>query len=355
MNRDRHTDLAQPLGGGRLSARLRLRRASIDTAVVLVAAVVASTCGGGSKSSNSPNAPSGSPSQLARTYLDEVMGLMQANSINRQKIDWAAFRASVIAAAGSAQSIADTLPAIQTALQLLGDGHSRYQSATGVILSVSRTCTSGALGRVASLPADIGYLKVGAFIGDSGEANAYANNLRGAIASTDRDGLVGWVVDLRANFGGNMWPMLAGVVPILGQGQVGYFVGPTGVENVWESRDNGAYLDGQLQQRITPYNLRRSAPRVAVLVDGGTGSSGEAIVIAFRGRPDTRLFGAPTCGISTANFGYQLSDNAVLGLTISTMADRAKTPYGREVIPDEQVTGTTEVEDRAVAWVRTGQ
>jgi carboxyl-terminal processing protease len=46
-----------------------------------------------------------------------------------------------------------------------------------------------------------------------------------------------------------------------------------------------------------PYKLVVPSPRVAVLTDTGVASSGEAI--AFRGRPNTRSFGTPTCGLST--------------------------------------------------------
>ena len=34
----------------------------------------------------------------------------------------------------------------------------------------------------------------------------------------------GWIVDLRGNFGGNMWPMLLSVEPLIGNGTLGYFV-----------------------------------------------------------------------------------------------------------------------------------
>src|SRR4051812_15802719 len=34
----------------------------------------------------------------------------------------------------------------------------------------------------------------------------------------------GWIVDIRGNRGGSMWPMLAGVGPILGEGLVGEFI-----------------------------------------------------------------------------------------------------------------------------------
>jgi C-terminal processing protease CtpA/Prc len=34
----------------------------------------------------------------------------------------------------------------------------------------------------------------------------------------DQGNLAGWIVDLRNNGGGNMWPMLTGIGSILGEG-----------------------------------------------------------------------------------------------------------------------------------------
>ena len=86
-----------------------------------------------------------------------------------------------------------------------------------------------------------------------------------------------------------------------------------------------------------PYTLKRPAPRVAVLSDNRIASSGEATLIAFLRRPNTRSFGQPTCGLSTANATYPLSDSATLTLTTSVMADRAKTPFGDSIPPDEVI------------------
>src|SRR5918994_7798811 len=95
---------------------------------VLLASVCAAACGG----RRSPAEPTtGAPSEQARAYLDELIGLMQAHSIHRLTIDWPAFRTKVLAGAAGAQSIPDTYPAIQVALDALGDGHSVYYASTG--------------------------------------------------------------------------------------------------------------------------------------------------------------------------------------------------------------------------------
>ncbi len=78
-------------------------------------------------------------------------------------------------------------------------------------------------------------------------------------------------------------------------------------------------------------------PNVAVLIDGGTGSSGEAIAIAFRGRPHTRFFGEHTEGVSTVNETFALSDGASMWLTIGVGADRSGKQYLDGFAPDEVI------------------
>jgi C-terminal processing protease CtpA/Prc len=292
-------------------------------------------------------------SQLARSYLDRIVAIMEGNANGRLVIDWTAFRSSVYAAAPLAQTIAATYPAIQQALAILQDGHSSYTSKTGVVLRVrNRTCTgSGAFDPV--LPKNIGYVRVPAFLGSGQAATDYAGFIQTAIKRADRSDLVGWVVDLRGNTGGSMWPMLAGLGPILGSDTLGYFVDPTGTTSAWAYREGASWDGGYVVQRAPqPYTLIRQRPKVAVLVDNAVGSSGEAAFISFRGRPNTRSFGVATCGLSTGNKAFTLSDGASLNLTFAVMADRSGTPYGDRILPDEISQGQTDPVQRAVAWLQ---
>jgi hypothetical protein len=291
---------------------------------------------------------------MAQAYLDELIGKMQANSINRLKIDWKAFRTSVMEAAGHPQTVEGTGPGILKALELLGDNHSFYVPLRGQALGApGRGCNAPSVGAPA-LPGTVAYVKVGGFTGTAAEATAFANGIQRAIADADRDGLDGWVVDLRGNGGGNMWPMVAGLGPILGEGVAGYFIDPLGTEIPWAYRDGASWEGASQAQHVdAPYRLRREAPRAAVLFDAGTASSGEAAVIAFLRRPDSRTFGtSATCGKSTANELYPMSDGASLFLTVAVMADRTKVPYGGPIGPDEWVMDPREVDQRAVAWLR---
>ena len=65
-------------------------------------------------------------SDLARNYLESVITLAQANSINRSRIDWPMVRREVFSWAASAQVPSDTHAAIQWLGSALGDRHSAF-------------------------------------------------------------------------------------------------------------------------------------------------------------------------------------------------------------------------------------
>lgn len=291
-------------------------------------------------------------SSTAQAYLDNIVGDMQAYSVNRKTIDWPVFKQKVNDKVRGAQSIAETYPAINLALTLLGDNHSSYTTATGTLIYGTRTifCTDGTPTAVPVTP-KLGYVKIIGFPGGGTDAINFAQSIQLAIKQADTDDIRGWIVDLRGNTGGNMWPMLAGVGPILGEGIAGYFIEPDGSTTAWSYQNGVASMDQREMVRVSePYVLRRPNPKVAVLTDRVTASSGEAITVSFKTRANTRSFGTPTCGLSTATANRVLSDGAVLNLTQGTLADRTKKLYGTQIQPDEELYSSTAV-DRAIAWL----
>ncbi len=282
---------------------------------------------------------------------------MQANSINRKTIDWPSFRQTVVAAAGNAQTSANLSPAISTALGLLGDHHSYFVRPDGsyILNPTSPGCSSDPAAPTPTVPADIGYVQVGAISGGDAEKQRYAVAMQDAIKALDRAALAGWIVDLRGNSGGSMWAMMAGIGPVLGEGTLGFFVDPDGQTQSWEYRGGMSLLAGQPLTTVpNPYALLRQNPRVAVLTDRRVASSGEATAIAFRGRPNTRSFGMATCGLSSSNGGFAMSDGATLVLTNAVMADRMGNRFGIPVPPDELISDPAEAAQRAIEWLRGG-
>jgi C-terminal processing protease CtpA/Prc len=200
-----------------------------------------------------------------------------------------------------------------------------------------------------------------------GDASAaLADSLQSALASLDAQGACGWIVDVRGNGGGNMWPMLAGIGPLLGDTLVGAF-GVSARADQWFYKDGvsailhiGGKLDTMSRATIPAVHIRNAGAPVAVLFDAGTGSSGEAVVLAFRGRVNTRTFGTPSGGFSTSNRGARLPDGANMVVTTDFQVDRQMKGGGERIQPDTVIRGsppgwpysTDVVGTAAASWLR---
>ena len=313
-------------------------------------------------------APASTLSPVAAFYLDAAVDIMETNSIRKYEIDWAEFRATTFAEAEavSAQTTADTYPMIIAALERIGDNHSFFQPPSSPQLGSSMsapapTAPATVDPRSELLEPGVGYIEVPAFSGGDEAADSLALAYHQMIEGIDTtDTVCRWVVDLRGNTGGNMWPMIAGLGPILGADTLGMFVDPDSLILRWFYDEEGSagLEDAPITMVDTPYAVAGGLPNVAILQDSVTASSGEAVAVAFRGRPFSRSFGSETWGVSTANAGFLLSDNAVIFLTVSTMADRNGVLYGERIVPDELVFGmktgeraTDAALDAAVTWL----
>ena len=102
-----------------------------------------------------------------------------------------------------------------------------------------------------------------------------------------------------------------------------------------------------------PYQIRERAPPVAILLGPATASSGEAVAVAFRQRPNTRAFGQRTRGLSTSNELFRLSDGAAINLTVAMFADRDGRRYPDGVEPDQPTPSTPldVIPPAATAWL----
>jgi C-terminal processing protease CtpA/Prc len=163
----------------------------------------------------------------------------------------------------------------------------------------------------------------------------FANNLQQLVADYDKKGINKWIIDLRNNTGGNCWPMLAGLGPLLGNGVHGYFVSST--EKIPFSYNDGTMMQGKYVRCTVsdPYTMSPSKRTIVVLTGPNTASAGEIVALAFKGIDNVYLFGQPTAGLTTANATYKLSDGSVLVLTVCKEADRNGKIYEGKIHPDK--------------------
>ena len=315
-------------------------------------------------------APAGAPSPEAAAYLEAALAILQANFLHRDAIDWTALRQETLRQAGHAQTSVDTYPALRYALAKLGDHHSYLQLTPALTATETarkpelvdpsampvplvrpptfpfpspfrtRRVPEGAL--VVGSPAPVAQVVVPLFSsGDRVEIDAFATTLQTILKTLLAAHPCGWVVDLRGNGGGNIWPMKAGLGPLLGSGHFKAAIDHAGVTTDW-FYDNGAAggrsgaTDETYAQARAPV-LIPGTPPIAVLIDRDTGSSGEGLAIAFHGRPNTRFFGETTFGAATSTFPYALSDGAQIYLVTAVMVDRDGHEYPAGVRPDEEI------------------
>ena len=274
-------------------------------------------------------------SYQAASYLNRALDIMQKHSVNRKKIDWPALRKRAMKDAGNAKTPKDTYGAIEVALHNLNDHHSTFFPPGSSPFSSTNEVFSKPEGK--TLSGGIGYVSIPSFEGEGARATRFADILQGTVKKEDGKGVCGWIVDLRGDKGGNMWPMLADIGPVLGKGRLGSFVGPDGKKTRWYYADGASRLGKHVESQVegSAYKLQYPNPPVAVLIGQQTGSSGEAVVVAFQGREDTRFFGYPTAGVPTDNKPFRLSDGAILNLTVGDDADREGKVYRGPINPDE--------------------
>ncbi|MFE5582152.1 S41 family peptidase [Kitasatospora sp. NPDC056531] len=297
-------------------------RTAITVATILLLTACSSTLSG-----SRPMSPQ------ARTYLSEALDLLQRKSLNTAKVDWPTVRSRAFAQAAAARTPADTHAAIRTAVAALGDRHSRFYPPGQAAALTADPATVDAP-TVAQLRGRIAHLSLPAVNGSERTYTEYVTRGRTAVSGAEA---CGWVVDLRRETGGGMWAPLAVAAPLLGDGPLGAFVTADGTRSTWSMRGGVPYLDDAPQAVPDTGNSTAAVPPVAVLTGPATGSAGEAVTIAFIGRPDTRSFGAPTYGVPTGNDPYRLSDGAVLLLTGAAEADRTGRVHEGPIEPDEFV------------------
>ncbi len=323
--------------------------------------------------------PQNSPTAIspgAAAFLDNAIDIMRQHALHGQGVDWEALRTEAFKRAGGAFNPIDTYPAIYWSLVQLGDpgSHLRlppglYPDQIALLQQAEKEATNTAPASVRTETAvptafisrrlpeghivtsqgrNFGYVVLPRCSAkDNDGLLLYAADVRRILTDLSAQNPKGWIVDLRGNTGGNMWPMLTGIGPILGDGVVGSFVAADG--NVpWFYQDGKTGTRNQAGLETVSLTLEEgpvltttpSAP-VAVLVDGSTASSAEAITIAFHGRPATRFFGTHTAGKSTAVQPFKLDDGAELYLTTAIDADRTGKQFPNGFTPDQVFPSTT--------------
>lgn len=286
--------------------------------------------------------PSAATDVSAYEVLHAAFALVEEHALNAENADLPLLREELLTAELHRSPSMEAYPALAQVLMALDDNHSRavLPVEAAALRSTGTPTESLEFRRIGP----VSYIAVPGFSGtDAEDATRFAQAICTAITDLAPAASAGWVVDLRRNTGGNMWPMVSGLLPLLGTGSPGAFRDRDGLDTPWEVNA----IEGCVV--TIPRDVR-----IAVLIGPRTASSGEAVAVAFSGRPNTRSFGLPTAGLSTANVGFGLPDEGILSLTTAMNVDRAGKTFPAGVSPDVPVAQEGQVDEAlkaALAWL----
>lgn len=279
-------------------------------------------------------------------YVTKALNIMKSKSVNKSKVNWEALYRNTLNEAAKVKTIKETYPVLEKALVSLNDAHSKFYPE-----EVVRAYTLGYKATGQEFPvieskflnnryAYISLPDIGSFNKD--DWNLYINTFYAKVNELQKQNPKGWILDLRDNYGGMLYPMYAAVAPFLDHKNV---VGTKDAEGTVEyfNYKNGKFYEGPTATQI--FQLKEKQPKqikvsVAVLVNKVTGSSGEFITAAFVAQHNIKLIGVNTQGLTSGNQEYKLSDGSFLVLTTGNMVDRTGKEYdkiGEGISPDIRI------------------
>lgn len=280
----------------------------------------------------------------ASDLLDEALVLMQKHYYKNQSVDWKPLIDSAGVMLRQSSDCEAAYQVVQWCFDQLKEQHSfimppvKAAMYSGNINSGPDRMTPKPLsGQITGhlLDNSVAYLNI-PWIATTNETicRNYADSLQSRIRSYDESGVKNWILDLRNNTGGNCWPMLAGIAPLLGNGTYGYFISSS--ESIPIHYKNGTVFQGRNSRcKVTnPYTLSSGTKNIIVLTGNKTSSAGEIVALSFKGLVNTYLYGEPTAGLTTANATYSLSNGSMLVLTVCKEADRNGKIIEGKIQPD---------------------
>lgn len=242
-----------------------------------------------------------------QAYADEALRQMDAGYYAEGE-EWTTARAEAVAATRGAESYADTLSALRKALAVAGGRHSHLFDAGQTLASVD---TERPLPEVRSSDGITTLVVPKLSADDESFANTYAATLS--------------------------------------DGTVGGFVDRNGTQT--ELTINGGKALVGSDQIFSVADHPKITQPVAVLQGPDTASSGEMVVLAFKGQQNARSFGVPTAGLSSANQTSTLYDNTMMLLTVAVDTDRTGATYGGPIRPDTEA-GPDNAAQAARTWLQ---
>ena len=265
------------------------------------------------------------------SYVKKAVRIMDKNGIYAQGSEWEKAKEEALSAQPS--SLEEAQEIVLKAGKVAGGKHTYLMTADEV---TENDTADWEMPTVKMLENGVAVIKLPQFMGNAEDGIKYANTVLNAIP----DALQGVIIDLRGNRGGNMYPMIAVVHRFLPN------------DNIIQLRTRRNNMKINVEYVLRVANVAQQAHincPVALLTDEWTGSSGEAVLLCFRGLSYARTFGLPTAGYCSGNQIYALPGGSQLVLTVGEDIARTGEAFCDDPIKPD-VTTETPFED-ALEWI----
>ena len=308
-----------------------------------------------------------------KLVLDSSISLLKQYSFNKKNINWNEVRQTAYKKAAGSKTWNELAPAASYLFEVVNDHHGwlsvgdtnfNWNKKHELKFSKEIKDEIAKGNRIVKklLPENIGYLRIPGMMLDTSLYNKTAQRLADSLCALNAEGATKFIIDLRLNAGGTMYPMIAGVSALLGNGK---FIGSANSDNAIENMcllENGKFynIQGGIAAVKNSCNKVSDKTPVVVLTSNLTGSAGECAAVAFKGRLHTIFIGEPTAGFTSENDGHWIIEGkAGIVIAESMLADRNGKIYATNIQPDELVWGGDNFDDylkdkkieKAIEWL----
>ncbi|MBK8955894.1 MAG: S41 family peptidase [Saprospiraceae bacterium] len=298
---------------------------------------------------NGLNAQSGIP-------MDSVYTFIKNNSVYKNQVDWQQVDSIYKVHKSKSYTTEDSIQTLVQILKALGDVHSSIQfqgksyghyegleKNEWAYLKNFKTIAEESQNKIFRTKFLQGFVYIripGIQVDDSKSLNQMAQMLYDSIVLYTPERVRGYIVDLRLNTGGNVYPMLAGVSALLGEGLIAKESDADGrVVRNWYIHGPNVFADSTQLTYVQNRKLDAISTKPVVVLTGPlTASSGTFTAIAFKRRPNTLFIGEPTAkGYSSSLTPFKFSKEFTVNFANCSVLDRVQTVYLDQLTPDQIV------------------
>jgi len=292
-----------------------------------------------------------------KQFIDRSFALIKSHSINVEDLD--KIKSDLYSKSENLSSVDELAPLYEDVFQKLHDHHGslKYKGKTYGWQKPLASNNSYLKEKIKTekfvqskiIDKKYGYIRI---LGNDDfsfkKVDSLADDIVSHINAVNSNKIKGWIIDLRLNTGGNMYPILLGLKNFIGNDLV--FGGFNDAKNQstgkWEVQQGKMLIDGvELENKKTLENPIKGTVPIIILTSCYTASAGEMTAISFIGRNNTFIVGEPTANYTTAVQGFKI--NSVAGINLSTdyVIDRNQKVYKNNITPDFEIIGGDDLDN----------